>query len=233
MITAEQKASAKSIVSVFETGTATGNYSAVAILSDGAGISYGAHQATDGSDSLDAILLRYLDTGGQRAAEVRAILPIVQADKSTAYLSTASAPPEVRAAVATLRSLGTDPVMQAAQEHVFEVSYWQPAERQCAEMGLVLPLSYAIVYDTCIHSGPGGVAKIRARFAEVPPVRGGDERAWCAAYVKARRSWLAGSSNPLVQKTVYRMDSFAALIGDGRWMLDTPFKVRGVTVYGD
>ena len=230
MTTAEQKSAAKSIVSIFETSTAFGDYSAAAILSDGAGISYGAHQATDGSDSLDAILLRYIDTGGRRAADVRPILAIVQADKSTSYMSTASAPPEVRQAVATLRSLGTDPVMQAAQEHVFETSYWAPAERQCIEMGLVLPLSYAIVYDTCIHSGPGGVAKIRARFSEVPPVRGGDEKVWAAAYVKARRSWLAGSSNPLVQKTVYRMDAFSALIGEGRWMLETPFRVRGVTV---
>ena len=189
MITADQKRAAKAIVSVFETGTATGNYSAATILSDGAGISYGAHQATDGSDSLDAILLRYLDTGGQRAAEVRPILAIVQADKSTAYLSTASAPPEVRAAVATLRSLGTDPVMQAAQEHVFETAYWQPAERQCAEMGLVLPLSYAIVYDTCIHSAPASARCRRCAGAMSAPGARPTSRRGGAGWRAARTRW--------------------------------------------
>jgi chitosanase len=231
MITAEQKAAAKSIVSIFETGKAAGDYGAATILPDGAGISYGAHQATDRADSLDAILMAYLDRGGQRAADVREVLALVQADATTGFRSVAAASPAAQRAVSILRALGTDPVMQAAQEAVFERDYWQPAERQCIEMGLVLPLSWALVYDTCIHSGPGGVARIRALFSALPPARGGDERTWAAAYVAARRAWLA-SRGGIVAQTVYRMDSFHALIGAGNWGLVTPFTVRGVRVGG-
>lgn len=229
MITPDQKRICKAIVSVFETGKAAPDYTACTILSDGAGISYGAHQATDRADSLDAILIRALDLGIGRAEEVRRVLALLQADATARYSSVASAPAEVRQAVALLRELGSDPIMQRAQEEVFEAGYWLPAQRQAEEMRLIHPLCWAIVYDTCIHSGPGGVARIRARFPEVPPVRGGDERAWAAAYVRARRAWLA-SRGGIVAATVYRMDAFLSLIGAGNWALTPPFRARGVVV---
>lgn len=229
MITFEQKRLCKAIVSVFETGKAVPDYTACTILSDGAGISYGAHQATDRADSLDAILIRALDLGIGRADEVRRVLALLQADATTRYTSIATAPAEIQQAGALLRALGADPVMQRAQEEVFEAGYWIPAQRQAEEMGLVLPLSWAVVYDTCIHSGPGGVASIRARFPELPPARGGSEQAWVSAYVRARRAWLA-SRGGIVAATVYRMDAFLALIAAGNWSLTPPFKVRGVVV---
>jgi chitosanase len=129
-----------------------------------------------------------------------------------------------------LKKAGQDPIMQKAQDQIFDEGYWNPAVSQSEAMGLVLPLSYAIVYDTCIHSGPGGVARIRKLFNEVPPARGGDEKAWARAYINARRNWLLSSSNSLVQKTVYRMDAFAQLMKEDNWELRTPFKVRNVTI---
>lgn len=229
MITPDQKKACKAIVSIFETGKAAGNPAACTILPDGAGISYGAHQATDASDSLDAILVEYLRRGGAMSAEAKEVLALVQADVSTRYRSISGATPGVVRAVELLRKMGADPIMAEAQEAVFERLYWQPAQDQAEAMGLVEPLSYAICYDTSIHSGPGGIAKIRARFPELPPIRGGDERVWAAAYVAARRAWLAGMGG-IVSKTVYRMDAFSALIAAGNWALTPPFTVRGVTV---
>jgi len=229
MITPEQKRVAKSIVSIFETGKAAGNPAACTILPDGAGISYGAHQATDASDSLDAILVEYLRRGGAMQAEAREVLALVQADLSTRYRSISGAAPGVVRAVELLRKMGADPVMAAAQEDVFERLYWQPAQDQAEGMGLVEPLSWAVIYDTCIHSGPGGIAKIRARFAALPPIRGGDERTWARAYVEARRAWLV-SRGGIVAQTVYRMDAFSALMAAGRWDLAVPLTVRGVVI---
>jgi hypothetical protein len=57
---------------------------------------------------------------------------------------------------------------------------------------------------------------------------GGDEKKWAAAYVAARRKWLSEFQNPIVQKTVYRMDTFNKIIQDDNWELDKPFMVLGV-----
>jgi chitosanase len=87
-----------------------------------------------------------------------------------------------------------------------------------------------VIYDTCIHSGPGGVANIRARFPEASPARGGDEKAWISAYIRARRAWLLSHPNPIVQKTVYRMDALEELVKKDCWDLKTPLVVRGVKI---
>lgn len=229
MITEQQKRACQAIVSIFETGRAAGNPAACTILPDGAGISYGAHQATDASGSLDAILVEYLRRGGAMQAEAREVLALVQANISTQYRSISSATPGVVRAVDLLRRMGADPVMVAAQAEVFDRLYWQPAQDQAEGMELVEPLSWAVCYDSTIHSGPGGIARIRARFPQVPPIRGGDERRWTAAYVRARRAWLV-SRVGIVAQTVYRMDAFLALIEAGRWDLATPFRVCGVEV---
>lgn len=229
MITPAQKAACKAIVSIFETGKAAGNPAACTILPDGAGISYGAHQATDASGSLDTILVEYLRQGGAMQSEAREVLALVQANVSTQYRSISSATPGVVRAVDLLRRMGADPVMAAAQEAVFDRLYWQPAQDQAEGMGLVEPLSWAVCYDTAIHSGPGGIAKIRVRFPEAPPIRGGDERKWTAAYVAARRAWLV-SRGGIVASTAYRMGAFLSLIAAGQWDLATPFTVCGVEV---
>jgi chitosanase len=48
--------------------------------------------------------------------------------------------------------------------------------------------------------------------------------------VDARRAWLAGHANPLLHKTVYRMDAFRALIATGKWGLELPLTVRDVVL---
>jgi len=129
-----------------------------------------------------------------------------------------------------LKSLGSDTTMQTAQDFVFDQNYFQPAVNIANEIGLTTALGLLVIYDTCIHSGPGGVANIRSRFPEASPANGGDEKAWISAYIAARRNWLAGNKNTLVQKTVYRMDSLAALVKSGNWDLNTPLTVRNVKI---
>jgi chitosanase len=59
------------------------------------------------------------------------------------------------------------------------------------------------------------------------------EQTWIEAYVDVRRAWLAGHSNKLLHKTVYRMDAFKKLIGSASWDLALPFKVRGIVIDED
>lgn len=230
MLNEQTKQVIDEILSVFETGRliSPSAYSACTILKDGAGISYGKHQSTDRSDSLDQIVLSYVDAGGKYAEDLRMFVPLLARDGTR--VDPKSPPTEVKKLMELLRVAGADPVMQKVQDKVFDAGYWTPAVNYGTEMKLQFPLSYAVLYDTCIHSGPGGVANIRKRFPEVPPVRGGDEKLYVTAYVKARRAWLAASGNPIVQKTVYRMDAFLKIIGEDNWLLKTPLTVRGVTI---
>ena len=223
---------AKAIVHVFETGTAKPDYGACSILSDGAGISYGASQATDKADSLDTIVFSYIDKGGRLGEKLRPYLDGLDLDDSAKVDPNAPKtwPTWLHDLIRLLKEAGADPVMMTVQDRIFDERYLAPAKRMCEEMGLHTPLALAVVYDTCIQSGVGGVANIRKRFAEAPPSRGGNEVAWVKAYIAARKKWLAAFSNPLVQKTVYRMEAFEKIVAEGNWNLNAPLKVRGVTL---
>ena len=226
-----QKHSIDCVLSIFETGRipSTQSYQACSILADGAGISYGKHQSTDRGGSLDKIVDLYIQRGGKHSAELKQFVPKLALNES-AKVDPKAVPSWAKYLIGVLKVAGADPVMQECQDEIFDSNYWAPAVGHASTLGLTTPLGHLVIYDTCIHSGPGGVAVIRARFAELPPSKGGDEKAWIRAYVNARRGWLLSNKNPLVQKTVYRMDSFNELIKAGNWLLDTPMTVRSVKI---
>jgi hypothetical protein len=224
-ITDRQMRTAWAITHIFETGHERGDYSAVAVLPDGAGISYGVSQATDGSGALDEIVLRYVQAGGIHASYFSAHLDEL-ADPSCPLQHDAEFQ-------ALLRVVGCEPVMREIQREVFADLYWAPAVAYGQACSLVLPLSYAVIYDIAIQSGIGRVSRLRRRFDEAPPTNGGREDLWVAALNQARYVWLSGytCSDPkkqaLVRRTVYRPSTFADLISGGRWWLSLPLAVRG------
>lgn len=230
---AGQRQTIEDVVGLFETGrVGGGDPSAVAVLADGAGISYGVHQATDASDALDAVLLEYIDRGGRLAPQLAPYLPRIAADASAASPQAGW----VQDLVAILQAAGQDPIMRAAQAAVFGRLYWDPMALQAESMGLRLPLSWLALYDTAVQSGPGAISRMRMRFREVPPARGGDERLWAAAYIRARARWLSEfvgshwSHTLLVRRTVYRPMALDELATAGAWTLDRPLRVWGRTL---
>lgn len=230
-ITSAQKHVIDCILSIHETGKipSTAAYSTATVLKDGAGISYGKHQSTDKSDSLDAIVFRYIDKGGALSSKLKPYLDELGRDDTTKV--SPSAPPQwVKDLLVLLAEAGKDPVMQAAQDEIFDENYWTPAVNKCKGIGLTLGLSYLVIYDTCIHSGSGRVDSLRKLFPESSPANGGDEKAWVLAFLKARKNWLLSNSNPLVQKSSYRVDAMLGLASAGNWDLTTPFTYRGVKV---
>lgn len=236
-MTTEQKRVINSIVSINETGKlpTPAAYSTVTVLTDGAGISYGIHQSTDRSDSLDAIVMRYIDLNGPLADRLKPYLPQLEADFSS-KVDPKNPPGAVRDLMAILAEAGKDPVMQRAQDDVFYENYWTPAVQKCVAMKLVMPLSYLAVYDTCIHSGPGRVDSLRKVFPQSPPSGGGDEKGWTRAFLIARRNWLANFTSPdaakqaLVRRTAGRVEAILKIVDAGNWALQTPLTYRGVTV---
>jgi chitosanase len=226
-VTPDQKRVIDSILSINETGKLPSPtaYSTVTILKDGAGISYGKHQSTDRSGSLDAIVMRYLDLNGTLASKLDPYLPRLNANFSS-KVDPSNPPSDVKALMRLLSDAGKDPIMQRAQDEIFDEQYWMPAVNKGKAMKLTLPFSYLALYDTCIHSGPSRIDSLRKNFPEVPPSVGGDEKAWTRAFLNARYAWLRAYPNPVVQRSAERVTAILKISAAENWELKTPFVYR-------
>ncbi|MEQ1494520.1 MAG: chitosanase [Novosphingobium sp.] len=238
MITSEQWRAIDSIVSIFETGKlpAAESYSTCTILPDGAGISYGKHQATARSGSLQEILTAYMDREPDIAPTSGPVEMAALLRESRSYSSEAAASAGVRGLMEFLRRAGTDPKMVAAQDAVFAIRYWAPAVEICRNLGLVTALSHLTVYDVLIQSDAARLAMLRNDFAESPPARGGNERKWTSSFNSARRAWLENFRSAdtararAINRSAYRAIALEQLCATGKWDLNLPLTVRGVTI---
>ena len=218
------------IVSIFETGSPEGDPGRCSVLADGAGITYGIHQGTDASGTLDEILLEYDHQGGRWRRELSEFY-VWLSENGTRDEDPKNPTPQCERLIALLRSAGKyDPIMRAAQEAVFERLYWRPAMGQAIDLHLRFPLSQVCLYDLAVQSGLGRLAKLRLAFSQLPPSKGGSEEAWTLELLRARRAFLLRSSNELVRKSVYRVEALMHLAEVDQWQLQSPFLVRGWTL---
>jgi chitosanase len=215
--TKKQKAAVKALVSCHETGKPIGNYSSVAVLTDGAGISYGIHQATHKSGSLYKIVNLYCQISTSPTAKALA-----------GYLAFLRNPAKANSPhnrdtklESLLKSAGAEQAMRYAQDKVFAQNYFEPAMRAVETSKWVTALALAVVYDSMIQ---GGWATLRDR------VKASSEKEWIKQYVAVRRNWLANSKKAIVRGTVYRMATFEELIKNNNWSLNVPFFAHGVQV---
>lgn len=238
-VTADQKATIDEIVCIFETGRrpTPAAYATVSldVNGDGAGITYGAHQATRGT--LDAILAEYKLRAGPYSGEIDRVLAGRHASDS-AGAKPGSAPEWIEDLMPVLRAAGYDSVMQQVQRDVFEARYWRPACTQVEALGLKTALSYLALYDLAIHSGidparpmstSSRLYDLRSRFRAVPPVYGGEEQTWIRELLAARRAWL--ESVPRLVPTAKRVIELQRLVAESRWDLIKPFLVYGIAVF--
>lgn len=216
--TEADKQKAMAIVRVFETGKPRGNYAAVAVLNDGAGVSFGASQFTHRSGSLRAVIDEYLrleGVVGRRVFVERYRLLNTISPEAIGRLSTDTAFKNALRAAAVTRE------MRAAQDTVAVRKYLQPAIDACEGSGFVLPLSLAVIYDSMTH---GSYEKIRDRVKITPS--DSFEKTWITEYVRGRDAWLG--SIPRLRVTRYRTRFFLDQIKLGRWDLELPLNVHGV-----
>ena len=226
-----KKREIEQIINIFETGSAEGNYSNVTVMEgDSGGLTYGKSQTTLNSGNLYVLIKKYINFYHCKEIEdtelntkIKALeyffLPRIKGKDQELN--------ECECLKTILRWVGkNDPNMIDVQDSFFSDGYFKPALSICADLKLVYPLSLAVVYDSKIH---GSFSTVRKRFPEVPPNKGGDEKRWTIAYVKARHSWLKTRQPPL-KLTTYRMVAFEKLIEDNNWELKTPFKIRGITI---
>jgi chitosanase len=224
-VTHEQRRAIDAIVCIHETGRLPSPeaYSTVALLHDGAGLSVGKHQSTDRANSLDLTVKRYIESGGIYADALKPYYVRLVANE-TATVDPNDPPQWVLDLMEVLRKAGTDPLMQEAQDYVFDQNYYAPAAAKCRELGLVTALAHLIMYDVHVQSGAQRVDKLRNLFPERPPSTGGSESLWVQAFLKARGDWLRGHSSPVIQKTIYRVNWLQKLVEAQHWDLAVPFK---------
>ena len=205
---------AEAIVRVFETGKPLGDPTAVAVLNDGAGVSYGVKQFTHRSGSLLKVVEKYLELGGavgRKTIEFRLSLLRIRTAKAIAKLA---ADVQFKSA---LRAAGITREMQAAQRAIAFERYMKPAVEECAAFGFERPLSLAVVYDSMVHGSWRRLAD------HIGPVT--DEKKWITRYVEERDSWLRSIGR--LRATAYRTKFFLMQIERGNWELKLPVNVNG------
>jgi chitosanase len=211
-------------INVFETGSIEGEYDNITIYNDGKNntrqITYGRSQTTE-QGHLNELIKKYIENNGLYASVLAAYLPkigVTPLDKDTAFIEFLK------------NAAQEDPIMRETQDAFFDTIYYKPALKFANDNGFILPLSMLVIYDSYIHSG-GILQFLRDRFEEVPPTRGGEEKAWIKAYVRTRHNWLENKS-PLLAKTVYRMETFELQMAVGNWMLTQPISANGSMTRG-
>lgn len=215
----------KKIVKFFETSSTSSKYSAYTVFNDGPNkrkqITFGAFQTTE-YGNLKHLITMYINAGGKLASEFKPYVNKIGDLKRPTLAENTSF-------VTLLKASAKDEIMQKTQELFFETYYMNPAKKWFASNGFTLPLSLLVIFDSFIHSG-GILDFLRKRFAELPPIKGGDEKKWIEQYVWARDNWLETNKvNLILRNTDYRTDSFILAIRENNWMLDKPFKVVNYT----
>jgi len=225
MLSELQKRTAQAIVNVFETGTPRGDYCRVTLLANDRGhLTYGRSQTTLASGGLHLLIKAYCEAPGAAfAAPLRKYLDqLARRDLPLDHDMTFRG---------LLRDAGDDPVMHDVQDRFFDRVYWAPALQAVSALGINTALGTGIVYDSRVH-GSWGLMRDRT-IQQHGVVAAIGEEAWIRHYVEERRDWLASNVDPLLHRTVYRMDAFRELIDAAKWELGLPLRVRGVLIDED
>lgn len=132
------------------------------------------------------------------------------------------------------RAAAPDTAFQNAQDAVARAWYLAPADVHAARLGLALPLTRAVLYDTAVQHGDGadadGLGAILARTG--PQTDTETEAAWLARFLDARRATLLNPSNPATvaawRTTVWRADAWRQLLDAGTVQMQPPLRITGV-----
>jgi chitosanase len=213
-----------------ETGSITGDYGQLDTYLDGHNgtrqITYGRSQTTEQGNLKDLIAL-YITKGGLYASTFRPYLEEI--GKYPLY--------DDSTFKQTLRAAGADPIMHEAEDAFFDFDYFAPAQAWATAHGFTLALSMLVIYDSFIQSG-AILDFLRARFAELPPSAGGDEKVWIENYADVRHNWLRTYNDPsnpaksaLLRTSCYRTGDLKRAIQAGNWDLSQrPIIANGAEV---
>ncbi len=223
--TERDKAAARAILSVFETSQKQGDPAAVAVLDDGAGVSYGIKQFTHGGGALEEVLREFARLAPAHQASATRYADQLR-NRSAANVEQMGADLSFRQ---WLRQAGRTPEMRTAQETIADRNYLNPALAECERNGFIEPLSLAVVFDSYVQ-GSWERCKRDTNAKHRRPV---PEKRWIVDYLATRTQFLQGRKSGAARASVYRPATFQKLIERGNWKLATPFTVHGRTIEED
>jgi len=190
----------------------------VAVLNDGAGISYGVSQFTHRSGALAAVLDQYFANGGVVGKAVFDAARATLENRTPAAITKLAADERFKSA---LRAAAVTREMKSAQISVAVRIYLTRAIAECRRRRFTEPLSLVVIYDSFTH---GSFDRISREVEAAVSF----EAAWISEYVRLRDKWLA--SVPRLAATRYRTRFFLNQIRFENWQLELPARVQGVTV---
>ncbi len=149
-------------------------------ISDDGIISYGLHQATLRSGSLEEIINEYCNHSLSLVSKKLSQYSEQIKQKDPALKNN-------RQFLALLTEAATENEMKNAQNKIFTESYWQPAYQNAVELNLKSPIAAAIFYDTKIQGGLDQViAKTKTRLLD----KTYSEKEFLITFLSERRKYL-------------------------------------------
>ena len=212
-----------SVLNVFEndSGSPLTEYKKIYLYHDGTG---GIKQVTlargytECGGALWKVFERYARKGGKNAAALLAY----KSKSGRGVLANDST------FLQLIKSSANEQSFRDAQDETFDDLYWDYGQAYADKWGFKLPLSLAVIQDSQLHSG-GMLKFLLAKFPEVPPTKGGDEKEWIKQYVTARFKWLSNASE-ILSHTVYRPQFFLTQIRNDNWDFNPPMVANGVKI---
>lgn len=199
------------------------HYTAVYVLD---GILY--YGAGFNRESLIRLLAQYTERPSAKfATQIKEYLPRVQNNDS-------SLAGDQRFKNLLVQTAGEDPVMTQLQDEILQARYFEPARKECADIGIASALGYALIADTHYQSGRRSYETIKratTKALDGTPVTGIDEHAWLREFAKQRAQLIANlASNGRVPDAIQyalrrRNEVYVNLMDKNKWDLAAPVPV--------
>jgi hypothetical protein len=225
------------ITSIFESGSPEGNPAAYQTYDAGV-ISYGKHQATLASGTLNRVLQAYL---------ARSSTPTAQALRNEYAARVAQMDASLRndgRIKQLLLDAAKEAAMDEAQDAVFDDSFYKPAITAARDYNVRSPLGLAALYDTNIQGGlhivlPRVTERLGGKIGE----KGITETQWIAAFLDLREERLNRLADQYIAKgdkatgnalrtSTFRVQEYRHLLQAGNLKLAGTLNVRGRQVAG-
>jgi chitosanase len=231
-LTGTQRQVADQLVSVFENDTTKIRYDYVVNLHDGCGITAGrAGFCSATGDMLEVVQSYARRRPGNQLAGYLPVLRARARDESDDVLGLGPA-----FTAAWQRAARSDARFRAAQDHVVDEEYLDPAAQLAGTTGLASPLAVAIFYDTAIEQGagddPDGLPALIARTRDQAgggPAQVGEAQ-WLTDFLAVRRADLLAPHDRSRRvdwpESVGRVEAFQRLLGAGQLSLAPPVAIN-------
>jgi peptidoglycan hydrolase-like protein with peptidoglycan-binding domain len=220
------------ITGVFEAPS----YSTIQTIDSGI-ISYGQHQATLASGTLEVILQRYIQNSTSSiAAKLKPFMARVAAKDRTLKND--------QTFLNLLKDAGKEQTMIDAQDSIFTEKYWLPAVAKAQTQNLKSPLAFACFYDTNVQGGlANSVDRTTAKLAGTTFT----EQKYIQTFLASRRERLLEIAARQINSTVastkrngqmlvnaakFRIGSLMDLADANNLNLVGTFKINGKDITG-